>query len=899
MKDNSFANRWNAALIEEYYEKWLHEPEQLEPEWRAFFDGFTLAQTQAPQTEGKASLQTSIIGVIFAYRSIGHLQAHLNPLQEQVSPHPLLSLQNLGLEGIDLTQEVHTGNYLGGITLSIEELLHRLQKTYCGSIGCEYLHLQETAERRWLQAKMEPHGNQPNFTTAQKIRILRKICEAEIFERFLHTRYTGQKRFSLEGAETLITSLDILLEKCPELGIQEIVMGMSHRGRLNVLANFFGKSYEFIFNEFAENYLPHTIHGCGDVKYHLGYHATRKTSTGGTVEIHLTANPSHLEAVNPVVEGRARARQRVRDDLKNRTKVLPLLLHGDAAMAGQGIVAEVLNLSKLKGYKTGGTLHIVINNQIGFTTNPTDSRSSRYCTDVAKMIEAPIFHVNGDDPLAVAMVTELALEYRQIFGHDVVIDLYCYRRHGHNEADEPGFTQPILYQQIAKHPPISERFSQQLIAEHTLDPTQLDSIKAEYQDKLTAIFTSIQKEDKPLKLPTPREVPISFDVVDTTVSTKALATVVKALTCIKVDFELNPKIRRQLENKAKLFSEGKGIDWSFAEALAFGTLLLEGIPVRLSGQDSERGTFSQRHSAFYDQKTLERFVPLENIAPHQATFCVHNSSLSEAAVLGFDFGYSIDYPDILCLWEAQFGDFANGAQVIIDQFLSSGYSKWGHESRIVLLLPHGYEGQGPEHSSARIERYLQACAEENLQICNVTTPAQYFHVLRRQMKKPQKKPLIIFSPKSLLRHKECVSSVEELSSGHFCELLDDPDGSSAPERLILCSGKIFYELIAHRKKQECKDVTIIRVEQLYPFHEGRLHELWNHYGCPSTLVWCQEEPQNMGAWSFMEPILRRTGADILFVGRKAAASPATGSLTIHRLEQAHLIEKAFGLTSKK
>ncbi|MEM8550573.1 MAG: 2-oxoglutarate dehydrogenase E1 component, partial [Verrucomicrobiota bacterium] len=663
MKNLSFANRWNADLIDQNYEAWLENPDGLDPQWRAFFEGFELAQSieqpaSAPSGGADSIIQSRVIGAIYAYRSIGHTQANYNPLRKQVLPNPRLSLERLGLEGIDPEAKFHTGNYLGGTFMTVPELIGRMNRTYCGHIGCEYIHIQETPKRRWIQAKIEPQDNQPQFTREQKVRILRKVMEAETFERFLHTRYVGQKRFSLEGSETLIPAMDALVEKCPSMNVEEIVMGMAHRGRLNVLANILGKSYAYIFREFSANYIPDTIHGDGDVKYHLGYETVRPTSGGSEVEIRLAANPSHLEAVNPVVQGKARARQRIRSDW-DRKRVLPFLVHGDAAFAGQGVVMETLNLSRLKGYMTGGTIHFVINNQIGFTTDPRESRSSRYCTDIAKMIEVPIFHVNGDDPLAVVSVMELALDYRQEFGDDVVIDMYCYRKHGHNESDEPGFTQPGLYKQISQHESISKSLRRRLVEEGTLTDAEADELNKEYQEMLDSAFLEVkQREEAASKTKKKRsfegaaatiQPPYSFVPIKTSVPKSVLTKVADVLTTIPANFKANGKIQRQLETKWKKFLEGGGIDWAFAEQLAWGTLMLEGTPVRLSGQDSERGTFSQRHAAIYDVETKVRYVPLLNLDPDQASFCVHNSSLSEAAVLGFDFGYSLDYPEMLAI----------------------------------------------------------------------------------------------------------------------------------------------------------------------------------------------------------------------------------------------------------
>lgn len=674
-------------------------------------------------------------------------------------------------------------------------------------------------------------------------------------------------------------------------------MGMAHRGRLNVLANVMGKSHEFIFREFSENFVPEGAHGSGDVKYHLGYESIRTTSNGQQVVIHLSPNPSHLEAVNGVVEGKTRARQRLRGDT-NRKRVLPILIHGDAAMAGQGVVAEVFNFSKLPGYRTGGTVHIVVNNQIGFTTDPTDARSSLYCTDVAKAIEAPIFHVNGNDPLSVAMVAEIALAYRQKFGEDVVIDINCYRKHGHNEADDPAFTQPLLYKKIKSMPKISSILSDQLVKNGELQEEESLEIHKRLRRQLDASLEKVRTVKKSSTFEGSmaiKQIPYDFTPVSTSVPLQELQKVMHALSTWPDDFSINPKIKRQVENKLKNFKNGHGIDWGQAELLAFGTLLLEGTAVRLSGQDSERGTFSHRHAVWYDAKDRTRYVPLLNMEDRNGQFCVYNSLLSEAAVLAFDYGYSLDYPSMLSIWEAQFGDFANGAQVIIDQFIMSAEDKWGAVSDLVLLLPHGFEGQGPEHSSARLERFLQGCAEDNIVVANFTTPAQYFHALRRQKKKDYAKPLVVMSPKSLLRHKSCISSVKDLTDGQFEEFLPDPTPAKRTETLVLCSGKVFYDLAESREEIRTPKATIIRVEQFYPFNEKKFLEVMKPFSKVKRIVWCQEEPENMGAWSFLNPIFEKLlGAKVEYVGRTATASPATGSLTLHKREQAELVTVALG-----
>ena len=915
MENLNFATRWNVDEVESNYLKWLKEPSSLDATWRVFFEGFHLGadgagnhniSTAPAKVETPAQTATNhdaiekharLYGAIYSFRDIGHTQGTFDPLKVEVEENPRLSLDRLGFEKADL-EEVHfTGNYLGGARMKVGEILERLKKTYCGNVGVEYLHLQATEKRRWIQSKIEPNDNKPDFPHDEKLRILRKIIQAEEFENFLHTRYVGQKRFSLEGGESLITALDSIFQKCPDEGVEEIVMGMAHRGRLNVLANVMGKSHEFIFREFSENFVPDGAHGSGDVKYHLGYESVRTTSNGQQVVIHLSPNPSHLEAVNGVVEGKTRARQRLRGDAERR-RVLPILIHGDAAMAGQGVVAEVFNFSKLPGYRTGGTIHVVVNNQIGFTTDPTDARSSLYCTDVAKIIEAPIFHVNGNDPLAVAMVAELALTYRQKFQEDVVIDVNCYRKHGHNEADDPAFTQPILYHRIKQMPSISSVLSNQLVGDGELEKQESEEIHKRLRRQLDATLEKVRTIKKSSTFDGSvaiHQIPYDFSSVETAVPKKELEKVAHALTRFPDNFNLNPKIKRQIEAKAKNFKSGRGIDWAMAEQLAFGSLMLEGTPVRLSGQDSERGTFSHRHAAWYDSKDRRRYVPLLEMEDRKGKFCVYNSLLSEAAVLAFDYGYSLDYPRMLSIWEAQFGDFVNGAQVIIDQFIMSGEDKWGAVSDLVLLLPHGFEGQGPEHSSARLERFLQGCAEDNVVVANITTPAQYFHALRRQKRKEFAKPLIVMAPKSLLRHKSCVSDLKEFTNAGFEEFIPDPTPPKSPNTLVLCSGKVYYDLLEGREAIRSPKASVLRVEQFYPFNAEKFRQLLKPHSKVKRLVWCQEEPQNMGAWSFLAPLIEGViGRKPEYVGRTSTASPATGSLTLHKREQAELVANALG-----
>jgi len=936
MNRTSLPTHANADIIEATYQAWLKDHNSVDPTWRAFFQGFTLgtngsspvaalaaAAANADQAHAAGPIidslkQSRVHQLINAYRTIGHVEAHLDPLSDAPAPHAKLALAQFNLSDADLDTAFDVGTYLGGGQMLLRDILISLRLTYCDHIGVEYMHIQDVDVRTWLQEKMESNRNQPAFSQAEKIRILRRVHKAELFERFLHTKYVGQKRFSLEGGETMVAAVDSIIELCPSCRVEEVVMGMAHRGRLNILTSVMRKDFHILFEQFSENYIPDAVGGDGDVKYHLGYEAVLDTASGHKVEIRLAANPSHLEIVDPVVEGKARARQRIRGGREVRHKVLPLLIHGDAAFAGQGVVAETLNFSQLPGYRTGGTLHFIVNNQIGFTTEPEEARSTRYCTDVAKMIEAPVFHVNGDDPESVCMVAQLCLEFREKFARDVVIDMYCYRKHGHNETDEPAFTQPLLYKKIAHHPQVSEVLSKQLIAEGTITQADADAIKAEYIASLEknlekAKAAEVAKTQKRAAAIEAQKFTGStavfqpdyhFKSVATKVTPEVLDLVARGLTAVPADFKPNPKIKRFLDARAHAHRDGGPIDWGFAEALAFGTLLVDGTPVRLSGQDCERGTFSHRHAVLHDMETDATYAPLKHLTEKQAQFCVYNSLLSEAAVLGFDYGYSLDYPTMLCIWEAQFGDFANGAQVVIDQFIASGESKWQRTSGMVLLLPHGYEGQGPEHSSARLERFLQLCAEDNIQVANLTTPANLFHALRRQMKRDFRKPLVLMSPKSLLRHPACVSRAEEFTGGAFHEIIDDPvyAGStkapfpaeaSVPARLILCSGKVYYDLVDYRAKHKITDTAIVRIEQLYPLHRKRLAEIARKY-TGARIVWAQEESENMGAWSFVAPQLAELfHLQPLYAGRDASASPAVGSLALHKLELAAFLKQAF------
>jgi 2-oxoglutarate dehydrogenase E1 component len=913
---STFSARLNQAALDENYEQWRRDPSSVAADWAAFFEGFALGAARvdgeaAAGGEGGAgqdnSWQTRVDSMVYAYRTLGHSIADLDPLGSPRPPQPLLTLPELGFADSDLDRPASSRFFREGATLPLRQMIFALEESYSRTIGAEFVHIQNTRIRSWVRDRLENRSPVLLTDTVLHRDLLLRIAEAEAFENFLHTRYVGQKRFSLEGGESLIVALHGILLDCEKRGIIEIVMGMAHRGRLNVLANFLNKPLDIVFNEFHGNFIPESVGGNGDVKYHLGYQNTRELPSGYEVAIRLAANPSHLEAVGPVVQGKARARQRQLDDTAERKKVLPVLIHGDAAFIGQGVVQEVFNMSQLPGYRTGGTIHIVVNNQIGFTTLPADARSTAYCTDVAKMIEAPIFHVNGDDPIAVLQCAQMALEFRQEFGRDVVIDIYCYRRHGHNEGDEPSFTQPDLYNQIKSHPLLSETFTQRCLELGTISAEEAEEIQGEAMRELEEALAAV-KERQSAAVPKPEfagstavfQPPYTHEPINTAIGEEMLEHIVKVLTEVPEGFRVLPKIKRMLlDRRRQVWKNGGPYDWSFAEALAFGSLLLEGTPVRLSGQDSRRGTFSQRHSVLYDEQTRERHIPLNVLAPDQAKFCVYNSPLSEYAVLGFDYGYSMDYPSMLCLWEAQFGDFGNGAQIIIDQFISSSEAKWGRPSSIVLLLPHGYEGQGPEHSSARLERFLQLCAEENMQVCNLTTPAQYFHALRRQIHRGFRKPLVIMTPKSLLRSEVAVSRVEDFTNSRFYTILAPPapaKKTKKAERIVLCSGKVYYDLAAHQKEQGLEEkAPIFRIEQLYPLNREKLAAVTEPYLGPETkIVWCQEEPKNMGAWTFILPRLQEIfGRDVLYAGRQPSASPAVGTLEAHVHQQQILVQQAF------
>jgi len=894
---------------DQFYEKIFtdlkipHKPVHWEPDRTASIPGLRGAQQDGVVKEA------AVLQLINAYRVRGHLIADFDPLGSEPVYHSELDPATYGLTIWDLDREFLTGTLMSEDDqpqrmATLRDILETLRQTYCGKVGCEYMNIQIPEQKRWLQLRMEPTGNRWPLEPQTKLRALQRVIEAEEFERFLHTRFIGHKRFSLEGGESGIAILDEILDRAAATNVHEAVIGMAHRGRLNVLANIVGKSLVQVFSEF-EGIDPDSTQGSGDVKYHLGASGVRKSSSGREIVVSVAFNPSHLEAVDPVVEGLVRPKQdRLGDTARER--VIPILIHGDAAFAGQGVVAETLNLSQLEGYTTGGTIHLVINNQIGFTTNPDEARSTPYSTDVARMVQAPIFHVNGDDPEACIRVAQMAYDYRQTFKRDVVIDMFCYRRHGHNEGDDPSYTQPLLYRKIRNHPSVAALYSEALVRENLIDQDYVAQMRKNIQQRLNDIYDASKKNREQYQVQELSALDPDEMIAmrpNTAVDRAELERVVHGITTFPDHFHVHPKLEGFIKKRQEIL-RGAPIDWATAETLAFGTLVLERTPVRLSGQDSGRGTFSQRHLELYDSETGERYIPLQHLAPNQARFDVFDSSLSEYAVMGFEFGYSVADPLTLVLWEAQFGDFANGAQIMIDQFIASAESKWGQPSGLVLLLPHGYEGQGPEHSSARIERFLTLAAEENLQIVNASTPAQYFHLLRRQMhggvdRRGVRKPLIVFTPKRMLRHPKAVSSLDDLLSGSFREVLDDTTGIelSGVNRVLLCSGQVYYDILAARQERGLDDVAIVRLEQIYPFQSSQMSDILARYPETADVVWVQEEPRNMGAWRFvnehMQPILDSTQRVLRYAGRAASASPASGSLRRHQEELAELLEQAF------
>lgn len=957
----SFLSGVNAEYIAHLYAKYLQSKNSVDASWQEFFfdlndaeisllkelhgaswtpmenrrsaNGFdqmstapSVTQSQSAQVVAfpssqhppaatgdiKQAAQDSIraLMLIRAYRVRGHLEADLDPLGlRERSQHPELDPSHYGFTSADYGRQIYIGGVLGLEYATLPEIMDALSETYCGKIGVEFMHMSSPEEKAWIQQRIEEPHNRTDFTTKGKKAILQRLTAAEGFEQFLHKKYTGTKRFGIDGGEALIPCIEQIMKRGGQMGLQEIVLGMAHRGRLNVLGNVMDKSFTAIFSEFqGMSSIPEHVLGSGDVKYHMGTSSDRDFD-GNTIHLSLTANPSHLEFVNPVVIGKVRAKQIQRNDYESE-QVMPILLHGDAAFAGQGVTAETLMISELPGYRVGGTIHIVINNQIGFTTMPKFGRSGPYCTDVAKMLSAPIFHVNGDDPEAVVHVSRIATEFRQTFKKDVVIDMFCYRRYGHNEGDEPAFTQPVMYQKIAEQETTREKYEKQLIAESVLSENEAKEIRDAFDEEMENAFEA-SKSYKPNDADWLKGAWDGMAIAHgedrkgkTAVSKKQLKEIGERLTAIPEDFDLNKKLVRLFDTKKKMFETGKDFDWGTAEALAYATLLDDKYSVRISGQDVGRGTFSHRHAILYDQTTAEKYIPHMHLNNEQGRFEVHDSPLSEMAVMGFEYGYSLADPMSLTIWEAQFGDFANGAQVMIDQFLSAGEIKWLRMSGLVMLLPHGYEGQGPEHSSARPERFLQMSAEDNWQICNITSPANFFHALRRQMVRDFRKPLIVMSPKSLLRHKLNVSNIEDFTGDStFHRILWDHDREKLEpakkiKKVILCTGKVYYDLLQERRDRNKYDVRLLRVEQLYPFPDKSLEEELS-INPNAEIIWCQEEPKNQGYWHFvreeLENVLAKTKhkqKSPTYVGRPAAAAPATGTLKRHNQEQKKLIDEA-------
>ncbi|MBI2963164.1 MAG: 2-oxoglutarate dehydrogenase E1 component [Deltaproteobacteria bacterium] len=895
-----FIARANPEYVESLYRQYRADPASIDERWALMFAGYEFAgRSDALEPQEPAP---RVADLVEAYRNFGHLIADLDPLGHSPRSHPFLELQKFGFGADDLARTVSSGSVCGLTKAPLGELLGALHETYCGTLGVEVLDIRDNQQRDWLESRMESTRNRPELAPAERVRVLERLIAAETFEQFLHTKYVGQKRFSLEGGEALIPLLDTVVEEAGTSGVEEIVMGMPHRGRLNVLAHVLHKPYEMILAEFEGVFLPAGIQGDGDVKYHLGYSRDHTTRGGRRIHLSLCSNPSHLEAVDPVVEGIVRAKQGYLGD-RERRRVVPVLMHGDAAFTGQGLVYETLALSELAAFTTGGTIHIIVDNQIGFTTSPREFRFTRYPSDLASVIEAPVFHVNADDPEAAVQAAQLAAAFRHRFRVDVVIDLVCYRRHGHNEVDDPTLTQPVMYREIARHPTVVARYAERLQQAGVIDARRVEQARGEVRGVLEDALSYARDF-------LPRQQVFALGGVwkgftwagsdwsaDTRVGAARLRDAARALRRIPDGFTPHPRVRKLLDARHEMVESGRGIDWGCAETLAYATLLLEKTPVRLTGQDTARGTFSHRHAVLYDAEDGREHVPLNHLAAGQAEIEVVNSLLSEAGVLGFEYGMSSADPRRLVVWEAQFGDFANAAQVIIDQFIASAESKWQRMSGLVLLLPHGYEGQGPEHSSARLERFLQLCADQNLQVVNLTTPAQLFHALRRQMHRTFRKPLVVMSPKSLLRHPRAVSALEDFSERGFATVLGDP-GDPPPlgvQRVLLCSGKIGYALDDEREERERSDVAIVRVEQLYPFPAAEIGVQLRRYANAVDVRWVQEEPKNQGAWPFVAPLLREVlGADrdLGYVGRDEAASPATGNYKAHEGEEVAILDEA-------
>ncbi len=905
MDQLSYLGNLDSGSLENLYRDYLDDPSKLEPGWRRFFEGFVFARTRYPDSDAPTEEEVirfrnefNVIDLINAYRERGHLFTLTNPVRTRRKYTPTLDPQNFGLTDAVNDTSFQAGNELGIGKTSLRKIIEHLQQTYCQSIGAEFMYIRSPEIVEWLKHRMESVKNTPAFDNSKKIQILDKLIKAVGFEHFVRKRFPGQKRFSLEGCETLIPALDAAIEKGAETGIIEYVIGMAHRGRLNVLGNILNKPYRKIFSEFeGKEYAEEAL--LGDVKYHLG--CTLDTSRNGhNIRLSIAPNPSHLEAVTPVVEGIARSKTDLRYGGDNK-KVAPILIHGDASIAAQGVVYEVLQMSQLPGYTTGGTIHLVINNQLGFTTNYLDGRSSTYCTDVAKTIQAPIFHVNGDDVEAVVYTIELAMEFRQRFGRDVFIDLLSYRKYGHNESDEPRFTQPILYKTIEKHPDPASIYIGKLLKQQSITREGVNEIKESFNQVLEkeleiarkiekgAIDPFLAKTWEGLKKADAEDI---FKDTATGVDIETLKTLGRNITNLPEGTPFFRKTARMMQERAKMITQTEQLDWAMGETLAYASLLNEGFSVRVSGQDVERGTFSHRHAVLKIEDSEEEYIPLDHVSQQQARFEIYNSPLSEYGVLGFDYGYAMASPHSLVIWEAQFGDFMNGAQIIIDQFIASAEEKWKVKNGLVMYLPHGYEGQGPEHSSARMERILSLCAENNIQVANCTTPANLFHLLRRQMKRTFRKPLVIFTPKSLLRHPECQSSLQELAEGSFQTIIDDREAQSeAIERVILCTGKVYYDLREEKKLKNFANTAIIRLEQLYPLPVQELAAIKAKYSNAGRWLWVQEEPQNMGAWKHL--LLNLKSFNMSVIARPPSGSPASGSSKFHQLQQKKIVEKAF------
>ncbi|MGI8892121.1 MAG: 2-oxoglutarate dehydrogenase E1 component [Bacteroidia bacterium] len=902
MDKYSFLGAAHSSAIEKIYKEFRQDPLSVEESWRTFFEGFEFGRknyTETPQIPEHVRKEFKVLNLINAYRVRGHLFTKTNPVRDRRKYSPTLDIENFGLTKEDLETTFQAGTEIGIGATSLLEIIDHLEETYCQSIGAEYMYIRNPEVVRWLQERMESTKNTPVLSSEQKRRILYKLNQAVVFENFLHTKFVGQKRFSLEGAETLIPALDAIIENGTERGIEEFVIGMAHRGRLNVLTNILKKTYEDVFSEF-HGYEYEDLEFDGDVKYHLGFSTDITTSSGKKVHIGVTPNPSHLEAVAPVVQGI------VRGKLDNRysgdfNKISAIIIHGDAAIAAQGVVYEVIQMSQLRGYCTGGSIHMVINNQIGFTTNYIDGRSSTYCTDVAKVTLSPVFHVNGDDVEALVYTIKLAMEFRQKFHKDVFIDLLCYRKYGHNEGDEPRFTQPLLYKTIAKHPNPREIYYQKLLSQGAMDAKLANEMESEFKEMLQERLAEAKQKEKAkstlflgrswkdIRYATPEDFKTN---PDTSVKKELLLKISENLVSLPEDKKFFNKTKRLFNDRKEMLKGSGRLDWAMGELLAYGTLLYEGFPVRLSGQDTERGTFSHRQSVIRIEDSEEQYIPLNNLDSKQAPFYVYNSLLSEYGVLGFDYGYAWSAPNSLTLWEAQFGDFINGAQILIDQYLTGAEDKWRRMNGIVLLLPHGYEGQGAEHSSGRMERFLSSSAQNNIQVVNCTTPANFFHVLRRQLHRPFRKPLIVFTPKSLLRHPKCVSTFDEFTKGKFQNVMDDINADAKKiTRLAFCIGKIYYDLDEYREKEKIDDTAIIRFEQIYPFPQDDIDSILEKYTNVKEYYWIQEEPENMGAWAF---ILRKfTNVKLNLISRKESASTATGSPKVHEKQQQRLVKKLF------